>query len=119
MITAVMEEDAGRRMDAEVIADGLQELRWSLGEADVMLDVILIPDGAKRFGHDRHIRFGERVALALGPGLQTFSTQHADETVTVARLPIADARDRERGSERNQLRPPPEGWITNRRSAQG
>ncbi len=119
LITAVMEEDAGRRMDAEVIADGLQELRWSLGEADVMLDVILIPDGAKRFGHDRHIRFGERVALALGPGLQTFSTQHADETVTVARLPIADARDRERGSERNQLRPPPEGWITNRRSVQG
>ena len=40
LITAVMEEDAGRRMDAEVIADGLQELRWSLGEADIMLDVI-------------------------------------------------------------------------------
>ena len=119
LITAVMEEDAGRRMDAEVIADGLQELRWSLGEADVMLDVILIPDGAKRFGHDRHIRFGERVALALGPGLQTFSTQHAEETVTVARLPIADARDRERGTERNQLRPPPEGWITNRHAARG
>ncbi len=118
LITAVMEEDAGRKMDAEVVADGLQQLRWALGEANVMLDVILIPDGAKRFGHDRHIRFGERVALALGPGLQTLSTQHADETVTVARLPISDARDRERRTERNQLRPPPEGWITNRRTAQ-
>ena len=119
LITAVMDEDAGRKMDAETVADGLQQLRWALGEADVMLDVILIPDGAKRFGHDRHIRFGERVALALGPGLQTLSTQHADETVTVARLPIADARDRERRTERNQLRPPAEGWITNRRSAKG
>lgn len=115
LITATMEEDAGRKMDAEVIADGLQELRWSLGEAEIMLDVILVPDGAKRFGHDRHIRFGERVALALGPGLQTFSTPHADETVTVARLPIADARDRERRTERNQQRPPPEGWTTNHR----
>lgn len=116
LITAIMEEDGGRPMGPQVIADGLQQLRWALGEADIQLDVILVPDGAKRFGHDRHIRFGERVALALGPGLQVFAVPHVDETVTVARLPIADARDRERGSERHQLRPPPEGWITNRRS---
>lgn len=116
LITAIMEEDGGRPMGPEVIADGLQQLRWALGEADIQLDVILVPDGARRFGHDRHIRFAERVALALGPGLQVFATPHVEETVTVARLPISDARDRERGSERHQLRPPPEGWITNRRS---
>lgn len=113
LITAVMDEDGGRQMGAEVIADGLQRLRFAMGEADVRLDVILVPDGGRRFGHDRHIRFAERVALALGPGLQTFASPHIDETVTVARLPVADARERERGSERHQLRPPPEGWITN------
>lgn len=117
LITAVMDDDGGRPMNAEIIADGLQNLRWALGEADIMLDVVLILDGARRFGHDRHIRFGERVALAFGPGLQVFAAAHADETVTVARLPIADARDRERGSERHQIRPPAEGWITNRRTA--
>lgn len=114
LITAVMEDDGGRPMGPEVIADGLQKLRFALGEADVRLDVILVPDGGRRFGHDRHLRFAERVALALGPGLQTFAAAHIDETVTVARLPVADARDRERASERHQLRPPPEGWITNR-----
>lgn len=116
LITAVMEEDGNRRMDQEVVADGLQELRWAMGERDVQLDVILVPDGARRFGHDRHIRFGDRVALALGPGLQIFADQTAEETVTVARLPISDAKERERGSERHQLRPPPEGWITNVRA---
>lgn len=114
LITACMDDEGGRPMDAEVIADGLQQLRWAMGEAQVQLDVILVPDGAGRFGHDRHIRFGERVALAFGPGLQIFSTQRAQETVTVARLPIADARDRERHSEHEQLRPPKAGWITNR-----
>lgn len=113
LITAVMEEDGGRPMGPDVIADGLQQLRFALGEADVRLDVILVPDGGRRFGHDRHLRFGERVALALGPGLQTFAAAHIDETVTVARLPISDARERERGSERHQLRPPTAGWITN------
>lgn len=117
LITAVSDDDGGRRMDAEVVADGLQQLRWAMGEANVRLDVILIPDGARRFGHDRHIRFSERVALAMGPGLQVFADPHADETITVARLPIADAKERERGSERHQLRPPAEGWITNLASA--
>lgn len=114
LITAAMEEEGGREMGPEVIADGLQRLRWAMGEAQVQLDIVIVPDGAQRFGHDRHLRFGERVALALGPGLQIFSTQRADETITVARLPIADARDRERGSERHQVRPPSAGWITNR-----
>ncbi len=117
LVTAVMDDDGGRPMDASVIADGLQRLRWAMGERDVQLDVVLIPDGAQRFGHDRHIRFGDRVALSLGPGLQTFSRPVADETVVVARLPITDAKERERGTERHQLRPPTEGWITNRRSA--
>lgn len=119
LITAAMEEEGGRAMGPEVISDGLQQLRWAMGEAKVQLDVVIVPDGAQRFGHDRHLRFGERVALALGPGLQIFSTQRADETVTVARLPIADARDRERGSERHQVRPPTAGWITNRPPASG
>ncbi len=38
------------------------------------------------------------------------------ETVTVARLPISDAKERERGSEPDQLRSPSEGWITRRQS---
>ncbi len=117
LITAVVGEDGGRRMDASVIADGLQQLRWAMGERDVTLDVVLIPDGAARFGHDRHVRFGDRVALAFGPGLQVFSKPIVDETIVVARLPITDAKERERGSERHQLRPPPEVWITNKRSA--
>jgi hypothetical protein len=116
LITAVMDTDGGRRMDAETLAEGLQQLRWAMGDRDVQLDVILVPDGAKRFGHDRHIRFGDRVALAMGPGLQVFSSPRAQETVTVAKLPVADAKQRERGSEHHQLRPPPDGWITNKSS---
>ncbi|MEI6621447.1 MAG: hypothetical protein WCP28_06040 [Actinomycetes bacterium] len=118
LITAVTEDEGTRRMDAEVISDALQQVRWAMGEADVRLDVVLIPDGARRFGHDRHIRFGDRVALSLGPGLQVFADTIVDETAVVARLPIADAKERERGSERHQLRPPPEGWITNLRPGQ-
>jgi hypothetical protein len=119
LITAAVEEEGGRAMGPEVISDGLQQLRWAVGQAKVQLDVVIVPDGAQRFGHDRHLRFGERVALALGPGLQIFSTQRAEETITVARLPIADARDRERGSERHQVRPPAAGWITNRLPVSG
>ena len=113
LVTAITDEDGGRRMDGPVVADGLQKLRWAMGEREVRLDVILVPDGSRRFGHDRHIRFGDRVALAFGPGLQVFSDAVAGEMTTVALLPIADAKERERGSERYQQRPPPEGWITN------
>lgn len=115
LITAFTDEDGGKPMGPDVISDGLQQLRWAMGEREVQLDVVLIPDGARRFGHDRHVRFGDRVALAMGPGLQAFADSVIDETVTVARLPIQDAKERERGSEKYAKRPPPEGWITNLR----
>jgi len=113
LITAVMDNDGGKPMDENIVAEGLQRLRFAMGERNVRLDVVLVPDGARRFGHDRHVRFGDRIALALGPGIQVFADARCDETVTVARLPVADAKDRERGSERQQIRPPVEGWITN------
>jgi len=65
----------------------------------------------ERFGHDRHLRFGQRVALALGAGMQTFANATFRETVTVARLPIADARAREERAIKSAVRPPPAGWL--------
>lgn len=114
LITAVMEEDNGRPMDEQVIAQALQSLRDSLGKRKLKLDVVLVPDGGRRFGHDRHIRFGDRVALTLGTGIQVFADEYCDELVSVGQLPIHDAKERERFTERHQIRPPEAGWIRNK-----
>ncbi len=113
LITAVV-EDARRVLDERTVAPALQMLRDRLADRDIRLDVVLVPDRGERgdrFGHDRHIRFDERVALALGPGLQAFAWPKVKETVVVARLPIADAKAREAAAERAQLRPPVGGWV--------
>jgi hypothetical protein len=94
-------------------------LQASLGDRDLRLDLVLVPDrvrgekgrGVERFGHDRHLRFGERAALALGAGMQSFAQATFRETITVARLPIADARAREERAQKSALRPPPGGWL--------
>jgi hypothetical protein len=113
LITAVT-DDERRVLDERSVAPGLQALRDRLADRDVRLDVVLVPDRSEkgdRFGHDRHIRFDERVALSLGPGLQAFAWPKVKETVVVARLPIADAKAREAAAERAQRRPPPQGWV--------
>ena len=94
-------------------------LQASMGDRDLRLDLVLVPEkvrgergrGVERFGHDRHLRFGERTALALGAGMQTFANATFRETVTVARLPIADAKAREERAVRSAVRPPPGGWL--------
>jgi hypothetical protein len=73
-------------------------------------------DHGDRFGHDRHIRFDERVALSLGPGLQAFAWPKVKETIVVARLPVGDAKAREAAAERSQVRPPAQGWVRHPRS---
>lgn len=115
VITAVT-DDVRRVLDERTVAPGLQAIRDRLGDRDVRLDVVLVPDrgeGGDRFGHDRHIRFDERVALSLGPGLQAFAKPKVSETTVVARLPIADAKAREAAAERAQVRPPAGGWVRN------
>jgi hypothetical protein len=113
LITAVTDDDK-RVLDERTVAPALQVLRDRLADRDVRLDVVLVPDRGERgdrFGHDRHLRFDERVALSLGPGLQAFAWPKVKETIVVARLPITDAKAREAAAERAQRRPPPQGWV--------
>lgn len=120
VITAVLDQgERGQRFDEEALVAGFHRLLASLGDRDLRLDLVLVPErvrsgsgrGVERFGHDRHVRFGERAALALGAGMQSFAAATFRETVTVARLPIADARAREERAIRSALRPPDGGWL--------
>ncbi|MDH4016593.1 MAG: hypothetical protein OEV20_04575 [Actinomycetota bacterium] len=120
IITAISDtSDRGQRFDEEAMVAGFHRLMDSMGDRDLRLELVLVPEkvrgargqGVERFGHDRHLRFGERAALALGAGMQTFANATFRETVTVARLPIADAKAREERSRRAALRPPPMGWL--------
>lgn len=117
VITAVPHHlDEREPVDAEALQLGFGRLKQALGRP-VGLDIVLVPersrDGGKieRFGHDRHIRFGHRAALALGMGVQSFADKRFRETITVARLPVEDAKKREERAQRAALRPPPEGWL--------
>lgn len=120
VITAVTDiPDRGRSFDEESAALAFRRLMLPLRDHPLRLDVVLVPERTRaepgrapeRFGHDRHIRFGNRAALALGAGIQSFSSGTFRETTTVARLPIGDAKDREERAIRSALRPPPEGWL--------
>lgn len=120
VITSVTDDiDRGRRFDEETAALAFRRLMAPLRERRLRLDLVLVPDRTRgapgrapeRFGHDRHIRFGDRAALALGVGLQAFATGTFRETTTVARLPIADAKAREERAIKSALRPPEGGWL--------
>ena len=120
VITAISDAvERGQRFDEEAIVAAFDRLMASMGDRDVRLDLVLVPEKVRgeagrrveRFGHDRHLRFGERAALALGAGMQSFAAATFRETVTVARLPIADAKAREERAIKSALRPPPQGWL--------
>lgn len=119
VITAVTDDiDRGRSFDEESAALAFTRLMQPLRDRRLRLDLVLVPDRVRgatvrsvRFGHDRHIRFGTRTALALGAGMQVFATGTFRETTTVARLPIADAKAREEQAIRGALRPPEGGWL--------
>ena len=117
IITAVPQDDKGPDpVDERVMAAAFLALKEAMGH-QVGLDIALVPDRVRgerrieRFGHDRHIRFGDRAVLALGMGVQSFSEPKFRETITVARLPVADAKGREERAMKAALRPPPEGWL--------
>ncbi len=118
VITTVTEERAktGARFDEQVMSLGFGRMLQHLGR-DLRLDLVLVPDRVpgkgkvERFGHDRHLRFGSRAALAMGTGLQAFTKGHFAETITVARLPVSDAKVREERAIKAALRPPPGGWL--------
>ena len=119
VVTATSQPDRfGNRYDADTMSLAFGRLKNSLGRK-VGLDLVLVPDraaeprgrAAEKFGHDRHIRFGNRAALALGLGIQSFSHQRFEETITVARLSVRDARAREERAIRSAIRPPQEGWL--------
>lgn len=119
IITAVPFVKPGRPVrepiDERVLAAAFLMLKDHIGR-EVGVDLVLVPERQRnattieRFGHDRHIRFGERAVLALGLGVQTFEQPHFRETITVARLPISDAKEREERAVRAAVRPPQEGW---------
>lgn len=120
IITAVTDTvDRGQRFDEEAMVAGFHRLTASMADRDLRIELVLVPErargekgrGVERFGHDRHLRFGERAALALGAGMQAFANATFRETVTVARLPIADAKAREERSMKAALRPPDGGWL--------
>ncbi len=120
IITAVTDTvDRGQRFDEDAMVDAFTVLASTLRERDVRIELVLVPDRVRgeggrrieRFGHDRHLRFGERAALALGAGMQVFASATFRETVTVARLPIADALAREERAVKSALRPPEGGWL--------
>ncbi len=118
VITAVTDVRAknGDRFDEEVMSLAFGRLLQALVR-QVSLDLVLVPERVRghgkveRFGHDRHIRFGDRAVLALGTGLQAFATTHFPETITVAGLPVADARVREERATKAAIRPPAGGWL--------
>ena len=119
IITSVTDRPEGREIhDERVISLAYRRLMESLGRP-LNLDLVLVPDRSKssdgrtvrRFGHDRHLRFGTRAALALGVGMHAFADQRFRETVTVARLPVRDAKAREERAVRAALRPPEGGWL--------
>ncbi len=127
IITAVPYVKPGRParepIDEKVLAAAFLLLKNHIGR-EVGLDLILVPERQRnqttveRFGHDRHIRFGDRAVLALGMGVQTFEHPRFRETITVARLPVSDAKDREERAIRAAVRPPREGWLGWARSLQ-
>lgn len=120
IITAITDSvDRGQRFDEEAMVAAFHRMMSSMADRDLRLELVLVPDRVKgqsgrrveRFGHDRHLRFGERAALALGAGMQTFANATFRETVTVARLPISDAKAREERAMKSALRPPRGGWL--------
>lgn len=120
VITSVTDvPDRGRSFDEDSAASAFRLMMQQFPGDSLRLDLVLVPErvraepgkAAERFGHDRHIRFGDRVALALGVGIQAFATGELRETTSVARLPIRDARDREERAIRTALRPPEGGWL--------
>ena len=120
IITAVTDSvDRGQRFDEEAMVAGFHRLVSSMADRDLRIELVLVPErvraekgrGVQRFGHDRHLRFGERAALALGAGMQAFANATFSETVTVARLPIADAKAREERAIKSAMRPPDGGWL--------
>jgi hypothetical protein len=114
LITAVTDDTRRGILDERTIVPAMRLLMQSLADHDIRLHLVLVPErggSGDRFGHDRHVRFDERMALALGPGLQTFSRSTLVETVTVGSLPISDAKTREASAERAQIRPPAGGWL--------
>lgn len=118
LITATTNDTRRGILDERTIVPALQLLCDSLADHDTRLHVTLVPergDSGDRFGHDRHVRFDERLSLALGPGLQTFAGSRVKETITVANLPVPDAKIRESAAERAQIRPPQGGWLTSGR----
>jgi len=118
IITAVTDERGrnGATFDEQTLSLGFGRLLEHLGR-DLRLELVLVPDRIKsagkveRFGHDRHLRFGHRAALALGTGLQAFTKVHFAETISVARLPLPDAKAREERAIKAALRPPRAGWL--------
>ena len=126
LITAIPSPKPGKeRIDERVIAAGVLALKDSIGRG-IGIDLVLVPERQRvgeqrtveRFGHDRHIRFGERAVLALGLGVQSFEHPRFRETITVARLPVADAKDREERATKAAVRPPRGGWMGWARSLQ-
>ncbi|MCB0918256.1 MAG: hypothetical protein KDC39_06770 [Actinobacteria bacterium] len=120
IITATSQPDRrGRAYDEQVLAASFQLLHEATGRR-VNLDPVFVADRETdprgrvlhKFGHDRHVRFGERAALALGMGIQTFANANFPETITVARLPIADAKSREERAIRTAHRAPRGGWMS-------
>ncbi len=119
IITAVPSPKPGKEpIDERAIAVAMLELREHV-DRPIGLDLVLVPERQRvgedrtveRFGHDRHIRFGDRAALALGLGVQSLEHPHFRETIAVARLPIRDAKDREERAVRAAVRPPRKGWL--------
>lgn len=119
IITAVSDRPEGREIyDERIIAMAFRRMKEALGRP-LRLEIVLVPDYARdqrggkphRFGHDRHIRFGTRTALALGTGMQAFADARFRETITVARLTVEDAKDREESMIKRALRPPRGGWL--------
>jgi hypothetical protein len=120
IITSITDDtDRGRSFDERTAAVAFRRLMEQFEDRGLRLDLVLVPDRIRgprgaapvKFGHDRHIRFGDRAALALGTGMQAFATGTFPETITVARLPISDAKAREERAVRGALRPPPQGWL--------
>ncbi len=119
IITAVPMYRPGQEViDEQVLAMAFLAMKEQLGR-EIGLDVVLVPErkrntkdrAVERFGHDRHIRFGDRAVLALGIGIQSFEAPRFRETITVARLPVADAKGREEQAVKAAVRPPQEGWL--------
>jgi hypothetical protein len=82
---------------AEKIEEAVRRLVERLGSGGIRRIVVRLAETPSDLVHDRHIRFGNILAVSIGGGLDEFSTHVSRDGYVFARVPMEDAQAREQG----------------------